>query len=486
MSGDPRGDLPDEPPAESTAVGATARLARFVTDCDADDLPAEAVDAAGRSMADTLAAVVAGADTEAVRNVRRAVGRYGAGPGSANDTDGSVATGAVVPVGDRLPAPFAALVTGTAAHALELDDGHRQASAHPGAVVVPTVLALAERVDPDGAALTEATVVGYEAMVAAAAAVMPSHRERGFHATATAGCFGAAAAAAKLLDLDAPATRDALGLAGTQAGGLFEFLADGSMAKRVHPGRAAMAGVVAADMAAEGVTGPGSVLEGDDGFVAAFAEDGDLAPFEALGDPYAITETYRKPYACCRHIHGPIDAVLDVREEVAFEDVERVRVETYTGAAHHDGTAVSTVLDAQMSLPYGVAVAFLEGRPALDAFAPPRTDEPISSLMDRVTVVATEEMDDRYAAERPARTTVETVNGEVLERDVAFPTGAAENPMSRTELRGKYDALTGPVPPAVRDRAFETALSLPAATDAAPFLALLEATATEEQREKSM
>lgn len=467
--------MTDEPSAESTAAGATARLARFVTDCDVSDFPAEAVDAAGRSVADTLAAVVAGADTDPVRNVHRAVGRYGSGSGSGNDGDG-----AVVPGADRLSAPFAALVTGTAAHALELDDGHRQASAHPGAVVVPTVLALAERVDADGAALTEATVVGYEAMVAAASAVMPSHRERGFHATATAGCFGAAAAAAKLLDLDAAATRDTLGLAGTQAGGLFEFLADGSMAKRVHPGRAAMAGVVAADMAAEGVTGPGSVLEGDDGFVAAFADDGDLSPFDALGEPFAITETYRKPYACCRHFHGSIDAVLDVRDAVSADAVERVRVETYTGAAYHDATAVSTVLDAQMSLPYGVAVAFADGRPDLGAFAPPRTDEPVSALMDCVTVVATEEMDDRYAAERPARTVVETVDGEVYERDVAFPAGAAENPMSRAELREKYDALTGSVPTAVRNRAFEAALSLPAAIDAAAFLALLEETSTGE------
>lgn len=463
----------DERVAESTTTGATARLARFVADCDAGDLPAEALDAAGRSFADTLAAVVAGADTDPARNVRRAVGRYGAVLG--NDAGGAVAPG-----GDRLSEPFAALVTGTAAHALELDDGHRRASAHPGAVVVPTVLALAERVDADGPALTEATVVGYEAMVAAASAVMPSHRERGFHATATAGCFGAAAAAAKLLDLDAPATRDALGLAGTQAGGLFEFLADGSMAKRVHTGRAAMAGIVAADMAAEGVTGPGSVLEGDDGFVSAFAADGDLAPFDALGEPYAITETYRKPYACCRHVHGPIDAVLDVREDVPAHAVERVRVETYTGAAHHDATAVSTVLDAQMSLPYAVAVAFAEGRPDLGAFAPPRTDEPIAALMDRVSVVSTGEMDDRYAAERPARTVVETTDGDVYERDVAYPTGAAENPMSRAELREKYDALTGSVPTAVRDPAFEAALSLPAASDASAFLELLGEAAAEE------
>jgi len=460
-------------------TGATARLAAFVADCETDDLPAEAVDAAGRSLADTLAAIVAGADTEPARNVRGAVGRYGTSVRAETD---STSEEAIVPGGDRLAAPFAALVTGTAAHALELDDGHRQASAHPGAVVVPTVLALAERADADadGAALTEATVVGYEAMVAAASAVMPSHRERGFHATATAGCFGAVAAAAKLLDLDAATTRDALGLAGTQAGGLFEFLADGSMAKRVHPGRAAMAGVVAADMAAEGVTGPGSVLEGDDGFVAAFAADGDLAPFEDLGEPYAITETYRKPYACCRHVHGPIDAALKVREEVPADAVERVRVETYTGAAHHDATAVSTVLDAQMSLPYAVAVVFAEGRPDLGAFAPPRTDDVVSGLMERVSVVATEEMDDRYAAERPARTVVETVDGEVHERDVAYPTGAAENPMSRAELREKYDALTGSVPTAVRERAFEAALSLQAATDASTFLELLGATAAGE------
>lgn len=443
-------------------TGATRWLATFVADCDADDLPDDVVSAAGRSLADSLAVIAAGAATEPARGVRTTVERYGTGQ-------------AVAPGGEPLSEPFAALVTGTAAHALELDDGHRSASAHPGAVVVPTVLALADRVDADGADLVEGIVAGYEATVAAASAVMPSHRERGFHATATAGCLGAAAAAASLLDLDADATTDALGLGGTQAGGLFEFLADGSMAKRVHPGRAAMAGVLAADMAADGVTGPGSVVEGEDGFVAAFAPDGTLAPFDALGEPYAVTEVYRKPYACCRHIHGPIDAVLDIREAVPPSAVEAVRVETYTTAAHHDATAVETVLDAQMSIPYGVAVAYETGRADLAAFDTGQHRAELADLMERVSVSATGAMDDRYPAERPARTVVETVEGEIHERDVSFPTGAAEKPMSRAELREKYDGLAGDVPEGVRGRAFEAAMDLTSEDDAAPLLAFLDA-----------
>lgn len=455
-------------------TGATRRLASFVTDCRVEDLPDAAIEAAGRSMVDTTAAIVAGADTEPVRRVRKVVAGYASGHPPASDGDRIAGGNERLSSGDdHLPDPFAALVTGTAAHALELDDGHRTASAHPGAVVLPTVLSLADRVDADGDELIEATVVGYEALVAAAAAVMPSHRELGFHATATTGCFGAAAAAASLLGLDVDETADALGLAGTQAGGLFEFLADGSMAKRVHAGRAAMAGMMAADMADQGVTGPKSIVEGDDGFVAAFAEGGDLSPFESLGEPYAITETYRKPYACCRHLHGPIDAVLDVREAIAPEDVERIRVETYTGAAHHDATEVTTLLDAQMSLPYAVAVALVEGRPELDAFDPPRMAGRVGDLMKRVSVVGTDEMDGRYSDERPARTVVETVNGETHERVVAYPKGAAENSMDRSELREKYDSLTGAVPIGPRDRSFEAAVDLAAVSDATPFLELL-------------
>jgi len=223
------------------------------------------------------------------------------------------------------------------------------------------------------------------------------------------------------------------------------------------------------------VTGPRSILEGEDGFLAAFAPDGDLAPFETLGRPYAVTEAYRKPYACCRHVHGPIDAALDVRERVDPDDVARVRVETYTTAAHHDATAVDTTLDAQMSVPYGVAVTLVDGRPGLDDFAPPRTDAAVTELLDRIEVVATDGMDRRYPDERPSRTVFETADGERFVRDVAAPTGAANDPMSRAALRRKYDELTVGIDDDVRCRAFDAALGLSAAGSATTFLEFVAA-----------
>lgn len=225
-------------------------------------------------------------------------------------------------------------------------------------------------------------------------------------------------------------------------------------------------------MADTGVTGPDTVIEGEDGFAAAFADDADLATFERLGDPYAITETYRKPYACCRHVHGPIDAALRAREQLDPGAVDAVLVETYPTAARHDATDVDTRLDAQMSIPYGVAAALLDGRPDLAAFNPGGAPNELFALDERASVKATEQMAARYPDERPSRTVVRGGGREVV-HDIPYPTGAAEAPTSLATLREKYDSLTGSVPDEVADRAFDAALDLPAASGSGPFFDLV-------------
>lgn len=413
---------------EPVATGETLRLAEFCANLSFDQLDEEVVTAVEKRVVDLLASSYAGTSTEPGEIMLNYVGTLG----------GDEAT---VVGGGRSLAQFAALANGTTAHALDVDDGHRAASAHPGSAIIPAALAIAEKHDCSGRDLVVAIAAGYEAMIKTAVAVQTSHRERHFHATATSGCFGSAVAVASLLDLDTDGVADALGLGGTQAGGLFEFLAKGSMVKRFHPGRAALAGVLAGELAANDYDGPDTIIEGEEGFARAFADEYDLTPFDNLGSPFEIVRSYIKPYPSCRHTHGPIEGALDLRDEIDLESIVSIRVETYHTASLHDKVAVENLLDAQMSIPYCVTVALIEGAADLAQFDPPKTDARIRSMLERIEVVATDEMESSYPAARPARVVVETTNGGRHSTDVDYPFGAAENPMSEVDLREKFHDL---------------------------------------------
>lgn len=453
---------PDSGTGGPTTVEATRQLATFCSGVGFDSLDPTVVEAVTTALVDTLACCYAGGSTEAGEAVWRYARAFAGGSGCTVIGDGS-----------RVPMEFAALANGTTAHALDADDGHRGASAHPGSAVIPAALAVGEATESTGQDLVAAIAAGYEAMLTTAVAVQPSHRRRHFHATATCGCFGAAAAASRLLDLDAERTAHALGLAGTQAGGLFEFLPTGSMVKRFHPGRAGLAGVLAARLAAAGFDGPDTIIEGSEGFVAAFADESDLAPFDELGRPFAVTESYLKPYACCRHVHGPIEAASRLRDRgVRPEDIEHVTVETYESAAAHDGRTIRSVLDAQMSLPYAVAMTFDTGTPTLEAFTAPARD-PGDGLLDRIAVEATDEMEALYPESRPAIVRVRTPNGDVEEFE-QYPRGCPENPLSEGAVAEKFHDFAGRALAAERrEQLLEQAFRVDRFDDVAAFTALM-------------
>lgn len=431
--------------------GETVRLAKFCTDLTYDALDDDVIEAAKKALVDTLAATYAGIDTDPGERMLEYVSQYENDEATIIGNEG------------KSNAQFAALANGTLAHALDVDDGHRSAAGHPGSAAIPAALAVAEKTNASGEDLITAIVAGYEGMVKTAKSVQTSHRERGFHGTATCGCFGAAAAVSSLLDLDETQTAHALGLAGTQAGGLFEFLEKGSMAKRFHPGRAAHAGILAGELAATGFDGPDTIIEGKDGFARAFTDEYDLEPFENLGDPFSVTENYLKPFPCCRHIHGPIEAIQTIRDEgVTASDVESIRVETYGAAAHHDKTAVENLLDTQMSIPYGVAVALVTGEAKLAQFEPSNAENPeISALIDKVEVVKTDEMESIYPKTRPAHVDVTLHSGERYEELVKYPLGAAEKPLSRDQIEEKFhDIASAALSEAERETIIENAFSI--------------------------
>ena len=291
----------------ATAVARTATcdepsraLADFVAALRFDDLPAGVVEAARRHLLDTIGVAIRG---RAHANAARALRGVQALDGSAGRIRvwGSAVT---------LAAPYAALANGVAAHVLDFDDTHTDAILHGSAIIAPVVLALGEARRASGADLVAAFAAGWEVAARVGLASRGTFHARGFHTTSIAGVFGAAAAAARMLSLSPAATVHALGLAGSQAAGINEYLSNGSSAKSLHTGWSAHAGIVAATLAAAGMTGPASVFEGRDGVFRTYGERENVdvdALTAGLGTRWETTRISIKPYPCCHFAHAFVD-----------------------------------------------------------------------------------------------------------------------------------------------------------------------------------
>jgi 2-methylcitrate dehydratase PrpD len=348
----------------------------------------------------------------------------------------------------RSSAAGAALANGVASHILELDDVHKGSTLHAAAPIIPAALAVAEREHADGRAFLLAVVVGYEAALRIGEAVNPDHY-RFWHPTGTAATFGAAAAAGSILGLDAAQMLDALGTAGTQAAGLWEFNADGAMSKHLHPGKAAMNGVLAADLAAAGFTGATRILEGERGFFLATSRSFDATRItDGLGDHWKISENCYKLHSCCGHTHSAIDVMLDLRDRVVNPFPERITVETYgPGYAIVKEMDPQTPYQAQFSLAYCVSAALMEGMVGLRQFGPERftpearRESAILSFLPQIRVVVADDLTAKYPAAWPTRISIELEDGSIVSGAADFPRGNPENPVTTEELETKFMRL---------------------------------------------
>ena len=343
-------------------------------------------------------------------------------------------------------AEVAALVNGGLSHIVEMDDLDRGSVLHPGAVVIPAALAVAEREQASGRDFLAAVIVGYEVAIRIGEAVGKQHYFY-FHNTATCGVFGAAAAAGYLLGLSAEQVVWALGNAGTQAAGLWEFNRDGAMSKHLHAGRAAASGVLAADLAARGFTGTRFILEGERGFFAATAPDAQPERvIEGLGDgasPLKICGVSIKPHASCRHTHPAIDAALALRPELDLMAIEQITIDSYQAALDLcDNPAPHSPYAAKFSLHYCVASALYRGRAGLTDFT---LDEiqtvAVQSLLSRTVATVAPDMEARYPAAWPTRLRIRLKDGTIHETTVDNPKGDPENPLSQAELEDKFGDL---------------------------------------------
>jgi 2-methylcitrate dehydratase PrpD len=413
-------------------VRATAHLAEFVTKSRWDDCPAEAVDIARRAILDCLGVMLAGSIEPAARIVAEVARAEGGSP---------LATVVGTPL--RTGTVWAALANGTAAHALDFDDTNFAMLGHPSAPVLSAALAAGELVMADGRALVHAFLLGFEVETTMASVMNPPHYEKGFHATGTLGTMGAAAAAARLLGLDAAQTRAALAVAASQASGLKENF--GTMTKPFHAGHAARSGVLSALLARDGFTASEQAIEGPQGYFAVLsAGKRDEQVLDSLGAPWKILETgvAVKPYPSCACTHSIIDSALELQR------THRIRPEQVAQVTVGVNAAVPRILihsnprsglEAKFSGEFSAAAALCDGRVGIATFRDDRTDDPtIRELMTRVRLVVDPEIPGDLERHMWTRVTVRLRDG----REVAIAPrpvpGHPGLPLSMDQLREKF------------------------------------------------
>lgn len=426
----------------------TARLAQFVAESRFEDLPTSVVQEAKRSFLDFLATALAGADHPAVNVTLAVLARWG-GTGEAT----------VVGRRKRMPAPLAALANGLMAHVLDYDDTHMPSMLHAGSVVVPAVAGVGEARRVDGRCALLACALGYEIGVRVGNAVSGSHARRGWHTTGTVGTLAAAAAAGKVIGLDARGMSTALGLAATQASGLIVVF--GTMGKSLNAGKAAMNGVLAASLAAERFTAPLDIVESERGFVRVFADESSMEQLTAgLGLRWESARVGRKPYPCGLVIHPVIDGALEIRRllDGHVSGIARVTVRVNPYVLYLTGKAEpQTGLESKFSVFHGAAVALLDGAADLPQFADERVkDSALVALRRRIDVTG----DDTVRTDE-AWLRVECTDGRRIEHHVTHASGTTDNPMTDAELAAKLQrAAAKRLAPARVKRLLEAVSSL--------------------------
>jgi 2-methylcitrate dehydratase PrpD len=356
-----------------------------------------------------------------------------------------------------------AWLMGALTHITETDDLHRASVTHPGCVVVSAVLALGEKLGATPRQMLIAILQGFEAMCRIGAAVGPAHY-RIWHNTATCGPFGSAMAAAALLELDAAQTLDALGNAGTQSSGFWQFMETGAMSKHLHAGRACESGLLAAELAAFGFTGSPQILEGRKGFFAGMCDDPAPARILEQSDaPWQLRLTSIKPWPSCRHTHPVIDCALEIHGMLDGETVERVEIRTYQAALDVcDNPQPDSEYQAKFSLYHTAAIALLDGAVGLDSFDAAARQRS-AKLRAQVQVTAAEPYASAYPIAWGAEVTATTASGARFKVSRKHCKGDPELALDAGEMRDKAMGLLrhGGLDDNAAARVCDTLLALP-------------------------
>jgi 2-methylcitrate dehydratase len=411
----------------------TRELAEWVSALRFEDLPTEVVDEAGRALGDFLGETLF---VLADKPWGQAIAAFAAADGGCRPEATILATGA------RTMASKAALANGTGALGFEYADFGAGGRPYPFAVTGP--LALAEARHASGRDLVLGIVVGYEVMARLGRSMMrPGQPLSNFYVPAVLGTVASAAACAKVLGLSAERTTLAIGLGAAFSGGTFQGHEEGAWQRSLNGGMASERGVNAALMAETGFRATEMGLEGIQGFASMYA-NGDIdvdALLGGLGESFEITNRWVKPFPMNLTLHAPVTALLQVIDEhgITHEDIEKIeaawqRVEPFL--AKHK---VSTVVSAQASLPFALAVASVQGKVDVDSFTDETVADPVIQAMVPKTVVYQDtELMAKVTGSMPSRVTVHTKDGRQLTAEVLYPKGNPSNPLTDDELKAKY------------------------------------------------
>lgn len=463
------------------------KLAEFIHDITWEQLPERVQEAAPLRVLDLISVAAGAAKDSLVKAAGQALGAAGG-------------SGTVSVWGDerKYSPQAAAMLNAMLAHTLELDDVHTASKTHGSASLIPAAWACAEYLGKSGKDFLLAVVCGYETVNRVGMAFgVSEHRNRGWHATATCGVFGCAAACAKLLELSTDQIVSALGMAGTQSSGVWAFLGDGSSCKILHPARAAADGLEAAFLAKAGMTGPEHIFDAKDGgLLNAMSDGGDVKKLsEGLGTVYEILNMDMKPYPCCRSAHCAIDGILEIRKQmlrktenaaevfrtdggkgekeaeqtqakVLAGEIRFIAIDTYL--VGYKQCAVSegcihpkTVLDAKFSMPYSVAAAFLYGTVGMEQFEPEIVaGENIQKLLRKVTVHPADRFTGQYPKHWGCHVKVTMQDGSVYEAEVTDPSGSVARPLTKAQAIRKAEEFLSVVCPGREDVMVEELLSL--------------------------
>lgn len=485
------------------------KLAQFIHDITWDQLPERVRETAALRVLDLVSVAAGAAKDPLVAAAKQALGAVSGCPvempcdnsdacfpdtalerrlqGSGQAAENTAQQGFVSVWGDsrKYPLATAAMLNAMLAHTLELDDVHTASKTHGSASLIPAAWSCAEYLGKSGKEFLLAVVCGYETVNRVGMAFgVSAHRNRGWHATATCGVFGCAAACAKLLDLSVDQIVSALGMAGTQSSGVWAFLGDGSNCKILHPARAAADGIEAAFLAKAGMTGPEHIFDAKDGgLLFAMSDGGDVSKLsQGLGEVYEILNMDMKPYPCCRSAHCAIDAVLDIRRqmeahmgltiqtegeaEILAGQIQKIEIDTYLvgykQCAVSDGCLhPKTILDAKFSTPYSVAAAFLYGTVAMGQFEPEVVEKKaVQDLLAKVIVQPSDRFTEQYPKHWGCFMKLTMQDGTCYETEVEDPSGSVERPLSRVQARNKAEEFLSVVCPGREQETIEKILNL--------------------------
>ena len=411
-------------------------LSKFILDLTYDKLPADVKKLSKVCLLDYLACTLAGSGSEIDPIFESLIDETGGKPQAT-----------VIGTGTRTSLLNAVLVNGAYSHVLELDDIHRLAMYHPGIVVLPTAMALAERDHIGGKSFMEAIVAGYEIGIRIGVAVNPSHF-RFWHTTGTVGTFASAAAAGKLMDLSEDEMVWALGNAGTQASGLWQFNMDGAMTKPLHAGKACMNGLLSAMLAKRGFSGAENIFEGHKGFCVATSEaiNYDFM-LHNLGSVYEFCNIGVKVHSGCRHTSSPVDGALELKNKYSFkaEDIEEIIIRTYALGKDLCGSMhPRNISEAKFSIAYCTCCALAFGHCNIGEMQMDVINSGgIQNLLSRTRLVVDDDLEKRFSMGYGSIVGVTLKNGESFSVFTEHAKGDPGNPVSLEEMQIKFRLLSG-------------------------------------------